>query len=753
MTLSNILSHSERMLKYAGKHFLLSPAILIFIFVNQMLVCADMLPQTSWVSVSGEFIPSVLQAIRIDPDNPLHISFFFRNGQERPDDSLLRSEALRLVGYFLAALTIPEDEVWVNLSPFEKGKIIPAHLGRTELGRDLLSQDYMLKKISASLLFPKGEFGKKFWGAVYRKARAEFGTIDIPMESANKIWISPDRATIYEHNGVAVIIDAHMKVQLDRDQGAASSGIAVDVMRAVLLPELEKEVNLGRHFSDLRKIYHSMTLAAWYRRKIHSGILSGQYVDRARTDGLNLLSGSEPQMIYAQYMQSISRGVFDVVGEEPDFGGGEVIPRRYSSGGFSAAAMDWGRALQVVVPSGQDDAAQLQAVEGYRIDVTLQPLKEHVPKVVPVAPVGATREDRRKWRISGKLDVEESVRLVSQTRETVEKILMAEDRNGQSIELLVEFRYAGLVDGDHQIKAELSRTDQYGTLFNTFFVFSPKDNRILHAKEGYANFLADGLGGLYRELFQVFFDRIGVVSRSVINNESLDALTLGRAARAGVDRPGAPSLYYLILLQRALGEYSLDRFQWHDGRNPANYKAVLFTSLGISFSDEVRQMFQQAMTAEKAWWVLDDENQLDGVLDPQTASALETVMLSVEDVLAARAVFPDASSVRKLAGDFLRMKHRVEAQGNNDVFTNRQLLLESIDAQTARLLALVEELDPAQVGGISLDSRSQALEIIGDLPISGVVSKEAPRVNFRLRGLQPWIQKIHTTNLFDFYNW
>jgi hypothetical protein len=91
--------------------------ILLFISLHQMLACADILPQSSWVSVSGEFTPSVMQAIKIDPDDPFHISFFFRNGQERPDEPVLRSEALRLVGYFLAALTIPEDEVWVNLSP------------------------------------------------------------------------------------------------------------------------------------------------------------------------------------------------------------------------------------------------------------------------------------------------------------------------------------------------------------------------------------------------------------------------------------------------------------------------------------------------------------------------------------------------------------------------------------------------------------------------------------------------------------
>ena len=34
-----------------------------------------------------------------------------------------------IIKYFLAALTIPEDKVWVNLSPFEGGCMIDNDLG------------------------------------------------------------------------------------------------------------------------------------------------------------------------------------------------------------------------------------------------------------------------------------------------------------------------------------------------------------------------------------------------------------------------------------------------------------------------------------------------------------------------------------------------------------------------------------------------------------------------------------------------
>ena len=60
------------------------------------------------------------------------------------------------------SLTIPEKDLWVNLSPYEKDRVIPKSFGLTEMGRDLLAEDYMLKQITASLIYPEDETGKKF---------------------------------------------------------------------------------------------------------------------------------------------------------------------------------------------------------------------------------------------------------------------------------------------------------------------------------------------------------------------------------------------------------------------------------------------------------------------------------------------------------------------------------------------------------------------------------------------------------------
>ena len=75
-----------------------------------------------------------------------------------------RTNILKLTKYFLASLAIPDDDQWVNLSPYEKDRIIKDDFGKTEMGRDLLAQDYMLKQITASLIYPEEQFRQEILG-------------------------------------------------------------------------------------------------------------------------------------------------------------------------------------------------------------------------------------------------------------------------------------------------------------------------------------------------------------------------------------------------------------------------------------------------------------------------------------------------------------------------------------------------------------------------------------------------------------
>ena len=93
----------------------------------------------------------------------------------------------------------------INLSPYEKDRIIPPSFGQTEMGRDLLAEDYILKQITASLIYPESQLGKEFWRKIYAKAKDKYGTSNIPINTFYKVWIVPERAVVYENRGVAFV--------------------------------------------------------------------------------------------------------------------------------------------------------------------------------------------------------------------------------------------------------------------------------------------------------------------------------------------------------------------------------------------------------------------------------------------------------------------------------------------------------------------------------------------------------------------
>src|SRR5476649_966703 len=87
------------------------------------------------------------------------------------------------------------------------------------MGRDLLAEDYMLKQITASLIYPEDATGKKFWMRIYEEAYKKFGTTNIPVNTFNKVWIVPEKAVVYENVkvGTAYVVESKLKVMLEQD--------------------------------------------------------------------------------------------------------------------------------------------------------------------------------------------------------------------------------------------------------------------------------------------------------------------------------------------------------------------------------------------------------------------------------------------------------------------------------------------------------------------------------------------------------
>ncbi len=306
------------------------------------------------VHFSGAFTAPELVGVRVYSDQPFRFDFILDKGDTPDDGHDWQDESQRLIKYFLASLTIPEKDLWVNLSPEEKDRIVPEAFGLTEMGRDLLQQDYLLKQIAASALNPDEALGREFWDEVYRQAQAKFGTTDIPVDTRHRVWIVPSEVTVNEKpdaakgSAAALVVGARLKVMLEVDYLALSrktvaetggdpanvDGLANQVMRDIVIPALEKEVNEGEHFSRLRQVYHSFILAAWYKKKLKDSIAASIYVDKNKIAGVDTGEPDAPQRVYEQYLESFRKGVFNFIKEEKDGYSGDVLPRKYFSGGI-----------------------------------------------------------------------------------------------------------------------------------------------------------------------------------------------------------------------------------------------------------------------------------------------------------------------------------------------------------------------------------------------------------------------------------
>ena len=302
------------------------------------------LPDTNLrISLSKPYKPPVLNGIKIYQDNPFRFDFMLHHGDQDLESQNLHSESMKLIRYFLAALTIPEEDLWVNLSPFEGNRIITTAFSQTEMGRDLLAQDYVLKQLVSSLMHPDDHLGVSFWDKIYKKIYDQYGTTDMPVNTFNKVWILPDTAEVYEQKDAAFITHSRLKVMLEEDYLATAheskgekagkeTNIASQIMREVILPELEKEVNEGSHFSQLRQMYHALILATWFKKNLKNTFLGQTYVAQNKIIGIDIEDKQVREKIYHQYLDAYKKGVYNFVKEDYDPNTQKIIPRKYFLG-------------------------------------------------------------------------------------------------------------------------------------------------------------------------------------------------------------------------------------------------------------------------------------------------------------------------------------------------------------------------------------------------------------------------------------
>ena len=349
------------------------------------------LPQPNQLlAVSSPYSSPMLKGVRFNPADPLKLEFIIDTADQGRVD---KEEAAKLVKYFLAGLTLPENDLWVNLSPYEANRIVPEVLSQTDLGKDLLGEDYILKQLASSLTYPETELGKKYWDEInnYNRSLSEprpsihpangrdtQGAARIETtQSFNRVWIMPDKATIYENKNTAFITESSMKVMTEEDYLAGRfdtsrslsakrietngtlSDRATDAFKTHILPAITQEVNQGQNFATLRQIYNALMLAVWFKEKFKQSFYKS-YIDQKKISGIDLSDKTAKEKIYNLYVEAFKNGAYNYVKREttwsrgqagtgtgsPAFrrgsvyvpGTGKVTRRQYFSGGVLPVA-------------------------------------------------------------------------------------------------------------------------------------------------------------------------------------------------------------------------------------------------------------------------------------------------------------------------------------------------------------------------------------------------------------------------------
>lgn len=281
---------------------------------------ADRLGQAAGSPGGIDFSTLELRYLALDPDG---VKYAFRanpsaGGQPQPAGDGVRN-SLQTSDAFFVWLALRPTQFWVNLKPNEPDKIMDPELARTDVGRIMLEADLALKRKSAWLIHPKTKLGRRLWNAI--------GSC-LPPE---RLWITPDVAKVHETKDQLYILDAPLKVNVQKwdyqpkpgDPRPSIGAVGCPAMSEakqqritrtytrLVIPELTKRVNHDKEFAALRRIYLSRVAAQWYRDRSNdqqttfAGIIDSGKINRwLRHDRW------QPEQTFRKYLHSFTKGEY-----------------------------------------------------------------------------------------------------------------------------------------------------------------------------------------------------------------------------------------------------------------------------------------------------------------------------------------------------------------------------------------------------------------------------------------------------------
>jgi len=120
-----------------------------------------------------------------------------------------------------------------------------------------------------------------------------------------KVLLESDYKEIQEQDNPESL--ANSLKQLGKDNQS------VNIVREVIIPQLEKEINHSEHFALLQQIYHSLVLAKWYKQKVRDSILNHVYIGQNKIKGIDLADPKMKDKLYNEYLNAFKTGAFSYI--------------------------------------------------------------------------------------------------------------------------------------------------------------------------------------------------------------------------------------------------------------------------------------------------------------------------------------------------------------------------------------------------------------------------------------------------------
>ncbi len=230
-----------------------------FVFTN--MVPLQAVPVVNFSKGSSAF----LSGVKLKGDNLV----FFWKDEKGQIGEISDSQTKKVLSYFYSALAIPDKNRWVDLFVLNTDQdVMGPGLEWTELGYTMIDADLRMKVKINELMDPDNKVGAELWGKL-----ADLGVSSF----MPRFWMVPGEIKFYSDKDSVYIRSARIDVKVEVEDKGLNKGLREEIkkiLKETIVPVLGEEINKGPEFAELRKVYYSMILASWVKRRTSDGLVS-----------------------------------------------------------------------------------------------------------------------------------------------------------------------------------------------------------------------------------------------------------------------------------------------------------------------------------------------------------------------------------------------------------------------------------------------------------------------------------------------